>query len=70
MACGRCGAALEEGDRFCADCGAPVQVSRSVIGGDRITVVLVFGAVVGLAPLFTRRFRRARVPARPIFCAP
>jgi mannosyltransferase len=38
--------------------GAPVQVSRSVIGGDRITVILVFGAVVGLAPLFTRRFKR------------
>jgi mannosyltransferase len=38
--------------------GAPIQVSRSVIGGDRITVILVFGAVVGLAPLFTRRFRR------------
>src|SRR5215472_13514980 len=24
VGCGRCGATLEEGDRFCGDCGAPV----------------------------------------------
>ncbi|HLI59261.1 MAG TPA: glycosyltransferase family 39 protein [Solirubrobacteraceae bacterium] len=40
--------------------GAPIQISRNVIGGDRITVILVFAAVVGLGPLFTRRHRRTR----------
>ncbi|MGA9858463.1 MAG: glycosyltransferase family 39 protein, partial [Solirubrobacteraceae bacterium] len=40
--------------------GAPVQISRNLLGGDRITVVLVFTAVIGLAPLFTRRYRRSR----------
>src|SRR5579875_1957709 len=38
--------------------GAPIQISRGVLGGDRITVVLVFSAIVGLGPLFTRRHRR------------
>jgi hypothetical protein len=40
--------------------GAPVQISRSVIGGDRITIVLVFGAAVGLGPLFLRRVKRTQ----------
>jgi mannosyltransferase len=40
--------------------GVPIQISRSLIGGDRITVVLVFSAVIGLGPLFTRRYRRTR----------
>ena len=40
--------------------GAPVQISRNVLGGDRITIVLVFGALVGLGPLFTRRLRASR----------
>jgi mannosyltransferase len=40
--------------------GAPIQISRNVIGGDRITVILVFAAIVGLGPLFTRRYRRTR----------
>lgn len=38
--------------------GAPVLVSRQLLGGDRITVVLVFSAIIGLGPLFTRRCRR------------
>jgi mannosyltransferase len=38
--------------------GAPIQISRYVLGGDRITVVLVLSAVVGLGALFTRRYRR------------
>lgn len=37
--------------------GAPVQISRNVLGGDRITIVLVLAAAIGLAPLFTRRCR-------------
>ena len=38
--------------------GAPILISRNLLGGDRITVVLVFSAIVGLGPLFTRRHRR------------
>jgi mannosyltransferase len=40
--------------------GAPVQISRDLLGGDRITMILVFSAVIGLAPLFTRKYRRTR----------
>jgi mannosyltransferase len=40
--------------------GAPIQISRNVIGGDRITVILVFAAVIGLGTLFTKRMRRTR----------
>lgn len=40
--------------------GAPVQISRDLLGGDRITALLVFTALVGLAPLFTRAYRRSR----------
>jgi mannosyltransferase len=40
--------------------GAPIQISRNVLGGDRITVVLVLSAIVGLGPLFTRRYRHTR----------
>jgi uncharacterized membrane protein len=40
--------------------GAPVQISRDLLGGDRITIILVFSAVIGLAPLFTRKHRRTR----------
>ncbi|MGO9974265.1 MAG: glycosyltransferase family 39 protein [Solirubrobacteraceae bacterium] len=38
--------------------GAPVQLSRNVLGGDRVAVVLVFGALIGLVPLMVRRARR------------
>jgi mannosyltransferase len=38
--------------------GAPVLISRDLLGGDRITVALLFAAVIGLGPLFLRRFRR------------
>ena len=38
--------------------GAPVQISRNLLGGDRITMILVFSAIIGLGPLFTRRYRR------------
>ena len=44
--------------------GAPVQLSRDVLGGDRITMVLVIPAAIGLAPLFTRAHRRTREWAR------
>ena len=40
--------------------GAPVQISRDLLGGDRITMALVLAAAVGLGPLFTRANRRTR----------
>ncbi|MGO9959720.1 MAG: glycosyltransferase family 39 protein [Solirubrobacteraceae bacterium] len=40
--------------------GAPVQISRDLLGGDRITMILVFTAAIGLAPLLTRPHRRTR----------
>jgi mannosyltransferase len=40
--------------------GAPILLSRDVLGGDRITMLLVVPAAVGLAPLFTRAHRRTR----------
>jgi len=38
--------------------GAPIQISRDLLGGDRITIALVFTAVIGLASLSTRVYRR------------
>ncbi|MGI8712045.1 MAG: glycosyltransferase family 39 protein [Solirubrobacteraceae bacterium] len=38
--------------------GAPILISRDLLGGDRITMILVLPAVIGLGPLFTRRYRR------------
>jgi mannosyltransferase len=40
--------------------GAPILLSRDVLGGDRITMVLIIPAAIGLAPLFTRAQRRTR----------
>ncbi len=40
--------------------GAPIQISRDLLGGDRITMILVFSAIIGLGPLFTRAHRRTR----------
>jgi hypothetical protein len=40
--------------------GVPVLLSRDLLGGDRLTVVLLFAIVIGLGPLFTRRNRRTR----------
>jgi mannosyltransferase len=40
--------------------GAPVQISRNLLGGDRITIALVLAAAVGLGPLFTRAHRRTQ----------
>jgi mannosyltransferase len=40
--------------------GVPVLLSRDLLGGDRLTVVLLFAIVIGLGPLFTRRYRRSR----------
>ncbi len=34
--------------------GAPVQISRDLLGGDRITMALVLAAAIGLAPLLHR----------------
>jgi mannosyltransferase len=40
--------------------GAPVQISRDLLGGDRVTAALVIAAVIGIADLFTRRLRGTR----------
>jgi hypothetical protein len=40
--------------------GVPILLSRDLLGGDRTTVVLVFAIVIGLGPLFARRYRRTR----------
>jgi hypothetical protein len=40
--------------------GAPVQISRDLLGGDRITIALVIAAVIGLVEYFGRAYRRAR----------
>jgi mannosyltransferase len=40
--------------------GAPVQLSRNLLGGDRVTIALLLAAVIGLAELFTRARRRSR----------
>lgn len=40
--------------------GAPIQVSRNLLGGDRVTVALLIGTAVGLAELATVRLRRTR----------
>ncbi len=34
--------------------GAPVQLSRDLLGGDRVSVALLIGAVIGLVDLFKR----------------
>ncbi len=38
--------------------GAPIQLSRQVLGGDRAAILLVGGALIGLAGLMLRRARR------------
>jgi hypothetical protein len=40
--------------------GAPVQLSRNLLGGDRVTIALLLAAVIGVAELFTRAHRRRR----------
>jgi 4-amino-4-deoxy-L-arabinose transferase-like glycosyltransferase len=40
--------------------GTPVLISRQVLGGDRVTLVLFSACVVGLWGLFTRGMRRSR----------
>jgi hypothetical protein len=40
--------------------GAPVLISRDLMGGDRVTTALVLAGAIGLAPLFTRAYRRSR----------
>jgi hypothetical protein len=40
--------------------GAPVLLSRDLLGGDRIAVAFVITLAIGLAPFFTKRFRRTR----------
>jgi mannosyltransferase len=39
--------------------GAPILLSRGVLGGDRITMVLIVPAAIGIAPLLLRRQRRS-----------
>ena len=40
--------------------GAPILISRDLLGGDRITFVLLIAVIAGLAPFATRRYRRTR----------
>ena len=40
--------------------GAPVQLSRNIMGGDRVTAAVVLASAVGLAPLFVKSQRRSR----------
>src|SRR5438270_5336522 len=40
--------------------GAPVQISRNLMGGDRATAALVLAAAIGLAGLWLRGARRSR----------
>jgi uncharacterized membrane protein len=40
--------------------GAPILISRDLLGGDRITIPLLIAVVVGLAPFARRRYRRHR----------
>ncbi|MDQ6747165.1 MAG: hypothetical protein M3010_03540, partial [Candidatus Dormibacteraeota bacterium] len=40
--------------------GAPVQISRNLMGGDRATIALVLATVLGLATLLPRRHWRSR----------
>ena len=40
--------------------GAPVQLSRNVLGGDRVTAAILLPALIGLAPLLGGRERRSR----------
>ncbi len=43
--------------------GTPILISRQVLGGDRVTIVLLAACVVGLAGYFTRSKRRTREAA-------
>jgi mannosyltransferase len=38
--------------------GAPVLLSRDLLGGDRITIGLLLATIIGVGALFTRRYRR------------
>ncbi len=40
--------------------GAPVLISRDLLGGDRVTAALVIAAVIGFTELFRRAARRTR----------
>ena len=43
--------------------GTPILISRQVLGGDRVTIVLLIAAAIGLGGLFGRRMRRTREAA-------
>lgn len=43
--------------------GTPILISRNVFGGDRVTIVLLVGAAIGLGGLFTKRMRRTKEAA-------
>ena len=40
--------------------GAPVQLSRNLLGGDRVSIALLLASTIGVAELFTRAHRRTR----------
>jgi mannosyltransferase len=45
--------------------GAPLLISRDLLGGDRVTAALLLGTIAGLAPLFLRRRPAGASAARP-----
>src|SRR5581483_300187 len=40
--------------------GAPVQLSRDLLGGDRVTISLLLASIIGLAPLGNRERWRSK----------
>ena len=40
--------------------GAPILISRDLLGGDRITIPLLIAVVIGLGPFASRRYRHLR----------
>ncbi|HZU60266.1 MAG TPA: glycosyltransferase family 39 protein, partial [Solirubrobacteraceae bacterium] len=46
--------------------GAPILISRDLMGGDRVTAALALGTLAGLVPLFAKRRRSAATtPSEP-----
>jgi class 3 adenylate cyclase len=70
VGCGQCGASLEEGDRFCADCGAPVGFCPScgepVSPGKRFCRACGFALAGKASPAAVREPVTEAFPAAPV----